>query len=57
MTRKLKIKPILQGEVQELRGVQDDASLPPEQKEAKAKQIHRSQQVENWRNPDTGTKG
>ena len=38
--QKAKIKPILQGEVQELRGVRDDASLPPEQKEAKAKQIH-----------------
>ena len=38
--QKAKIKPILQGEVQELRAVRDDASLPPEQKEAKAKQIH-----------------
>ena len=38
--QKAQIKPILQGEVDELRGVKNDASLSPEQKQAKAKQIH-----------------
>jgi Spy/CpxP family protein refolding chaperone len=38
--QKAKIKPILQGEVEELRGVKNDASLSPEQKQAKSKQIH-----------------
>lgn len=38
--QRAKLKPILQGEVDELRGVKNDASLSPEQKQAKAKQIH-----------------
>jgi len=36
------LKPILQGEAQQLKAVKDDASLSDDQKRAKAKEIHQS---------------
>ena len=38
--QKNQIKPVLQGEFQQLKGVSDDASLSPDQKKAKATEIH-----------------
>src|SRR5215467_4227475 len=40
--QKSKIKPVLQDEFQQLKGVKDDASLSPDHKQAKAKEIHES---------------
>jgi Spy/CpxP family protein refolding chaperone len=38
--QKAKLKPIFQDQAQQLKAVQEDASLPPEQKAAKKKAIH-----------------
>jgi Spy/CpxP family protein refolding chaperone len=38
--QKQQLKPMLQSEAQQLKAVKDDASLTPEQKQAKAKEIH-----------------
>jgi len=40
--QKAQLKPILQSEVQELKSVKDDASLSPDQKQAKAKDIRQN---------------
>jgi Spy/CpxP family protein refolding chaperone len=44
--QKAQLKPMLQSEAQQLRAVKDDASMSPDQKEAKAKAIHQSFQSE-----------
>ena len=38
--QKAKLKPIFQQEWQEMKPIQDDASLTPDQKKAKAKEVH-----------------
>jgi len=38
--QKTQLKPVLQGEVKQLKAVHDDTSLSPDQKEAKMKEIH-----------------
>lgn len=52
--QKTQLKPILQSEVQQLKAVKDDTSLSPEQKQAKAKEIHQSfkSQMSNILTPD-----
>ena len=40
--QKTKLKPILQDQMQQMKGVHEDSSLSPEQKRAKAKSIHES---------------
>jgi Spy/CpxP family protein refolding chaperone len=40
--QKTQLKPVLQGEVRQLKGVHDDASLSPDQKKAKMTEIHES---------------
>ena len=40
--QKDKIKPVLQDEFKQLKGLKDDASLSPDQKQTKAKEIHES---------------
>jgi Spy/CpxP family protein refolding chaperone len=52
--QKTQLKPMLQSEVQELQAVKNDASLSPDQKEAKAKAIHQSfkSQISNVLTPE-----
>lgn len=40
--QKQQLKPILQSEAQQLKAVKDDTSLAPEQRQAKAKDIHQN---------------
>ena len=52
--QKQQLKPILQSEVQELKAVKDDASLAPDQRQAKAKEIHQNykSQISNILTPE-----
>jgi Spy/CpxP family protein refolding chaperone len=44
--QKGKIKPVLESEISQLQALNSDASLPPDQKKAKAKEIHSSAKTE-----------
>jgi Spy/CpxP family protein refolding chaperone len=52
--QKTQLKPILQSEYQQLKGVKDDTSLSPEQKQAKTKEIHQTykSQISNVLTPE-----
>jgi Spy/CpxP family protein refolding chaperone len=52
--QKQQLKPILQSEVQELKAVKDDTSLAPDQRQAKAKEIHQNykSQISNILTPE-----
>jgi periplasmic protein CpxP/Spy len=52
--QKDKIKPVLQDEFKQLKAVKDDASLSPDQRQAKAKEIHEStkSQINSFLTPD-----
>src|SRR5262245_16850599 len=52
--QKDKIKPVLQDEFKQLKGVKDDASLSPDQKQTKATEIHEStkSQINSFLTPD-----
>jgi Spy/CpxP family protein refolding chaperone len=53
-TQKQQLKPIMQTEAQQLKVVKDDTSLTPEQRQAKAKEIHQNykSQISNILTPD-----